>query len=330
MNARNAMLHIPRPLPYLFGSALAAIAFAASAHPAAAANLYFTPPADHYRPGETGIFELRIDNQGECINAADITVSYPSDRLEAVDVSRGDSIFTVWVTPPTIHQDLGRINLVGGIPGGYCGRTPGDPAITNVLATFVFRFREEGYTKPATVKVGVLDQESQVDLHDGAGTRAPLTSTPTEITIDAASPPHENAWTQAITDDKTPPEPFSVTVLRESSVFDNHYFAVFSAVDKQTGIARYEMLETKDRNAPESQSGWRRVESPAELQDQALSSTVFVRAIDKAGNARIAEYTPAESAPQSWWERLALWIVASLAITFLALYKVLSFLPRLF
>src|SRR5882724_7164602 len=88
------MKHMPVSLKNAgVGAALAVLfMFWGSAH-AYAALLYLVPASSTFQPGETATLDLRIDPQGECINAAGIDIGFPKDLVQAVDVSRGNSIF---------------------------------------------------------------------------------------------------------------------------------------------------------------------------------------------------------------------------------------------
>jgi hypothetical protein len=76
----------------------------------------------------------------------------------------------------------------------------------------------------------------------------------------------------------------------------------FSTTDKQTGIDYYEVRETDERgNIPGTREApqWTRVPAnePYVLLDQNLESLVEVRAVDKAGNERIASLSPDDFVP---------------------------------
>ena len=87
-----------------------------------------------------------------------------------------------------------------------------------------------------------------------------------------------------LTEDKIPPEPFGILVLKDPQVFEGKYFITFNTQDKQTGIDHYEVKEgNKD---------WKIAESPYLLEDQKLQSIIKVKAIDKAGNERVVEFSP--------------------------------------
>jgi hypothetical protein len=299
---------------------------AAWADRAEAARLYLDPLSGTYLPGATIPVTIRLDNEGECVNAAEVNLSFPKDLVEAVDVSRGDSIFSIWVTPPTIRSEYGLVTFIGGIPGGYCGRTPGDPAITNVLSKVIFRIKDKLPTKlPARIPLTLLGS-SKVVLNDGRGTETKLSFRNSEFIASATGSPRENTWTQELAADKTPPESFAVTVQRDKSVFEDQYFAVWSAVDKQTGLDHYEILETRTKADSELRNpDWRRTESPFVLKDQSLKSRILVKAVDKAGNERISEYRP--FAEKKTAQNFLFWALASLGLILVAVFRFLRFIP---
>jgi hypothetical protein len=292
---------------------------------AEAAQLLLTPPQGQFRPGDTVAVDLRLDNQNECVNAGEVTVGYPKDLVEVIDVSRGNSIFTIWVVPPTVRSDYGLINFIGGIPGGYCGRTPGDPAVTNVLARFIFRFSDKiKNTVPVQVPI-TISPSSRVTLNNGQGTEAKLSVRSASFTITATAPAQENEWTKALRDDKTPPEEFQVGVYQDKNIFDNRFFAAWSAVDKQTGLDHYELAEIPAGRSQDA-AKWKRADSPFVLADQSAKSTVLVKAFDKSGNVRLAQYAP-KAAPKRTVDGMIWWTLASLLVIALAALRYFRFFP---
>ncbi|KPJ56320.1 hypothetical protein AMJ49_05145, partial [Parcubacteria bacterium DG_74_2] len=65
------------------------------------------------------------------------------------------------------------------------------------------------------------------------------------------------------------------------------------AVDKMSGIDRYEILEEPRISfLGTTKKIWKLGESPYLLEDQSLRSKISVKAIDKAGNERIVKIIP--------------------------------------
>jgi len=289
-------------ISYIAGAACALLFLSGSAT-AHAANLYLDPAAGEYGKGDTFSAKVRIDNEGECINALDVRLSFPKDKIRAVDVGRGESIITLWVEEPTIDRDAGTVRFSGGIPGGYCGRIPGDPGLTNVLAEVVFQI--PGFTVGKGAKAGdratvSFLPETQVLLSDGLGTPAALVTNGAEFTIGETSTSTKDSWRAVLEDDDIPPEDFIIELVSNEAVFGGQYFIVFVTTDKQSGLDHYEVQESdldrdgyirgKNKIAP-----WKRADSPYLLEDQTLNSTIRVKAVDKAGLERIVQFVPDEA-----------------------------------
>ncbi len=264
-----------------------------------AAVLYLEPAEGSYYQGDTFITNLRIDTEEECINAVDANLSFPKDILEALDFSQGNSILILWLKKPEINQESGLISFTGGIPGGYCGVLPGDPGESNLLGKIIFKVKEIS-EELFSAEVKFLEN-SQVLLNDGFGTPAKLTTKEAIITILSGIPETpQKEWQEELEKDIFPPELFEIEIHQDPSIFEGKYFLVFSTNDKQTGIDYYEIKEGK--------RDWKRAESPYLLEDQGLRSIIEVRALDKAGNKRIAEYLPSKK-PLPYWPIILILIV---------------------
>lgn len=271
----------------------------------AAATLYLDPGTPTLHSGDSATLAVRLDVDEmaeECVNTVSAVISYPAN-IEPVDVSIGESIFSMWVEQPTIHRDSRTITFAGGIPNGYCGRVVGDPRLSNILMKLVVMvpgFSIGGSDDSNTAEIYFTD-ESFAYLNDGQGTVVSVASYPSKISI-IRKPGAElqNAWQKEVDADKISPEEFSISLQRDEKAFSGKYYIVFNTSDKQTGIDHYEVIEE-----PMSQFGafqwgradapWITTRSPYVLKDQSLNSIVRVKAVDKAGNERIANLLPDES-----------------------------------
>ena len=86
---------------------------------ARSAMLYLIPQSQIVYQGDSFIVEVRIDTEGEEINALELGLTFPSNLLEVVDFSKGNSILQLFAEEPKIQQ--GEISFVGGIPKGFNG-----------------------------------------------------------------------------------------------------------------------------------------------------------------------------------------------------------------
>lgn len=266
---------------------------------AGAVILYLEPAQGEFQIGDTFIIEVKIDTEEECINAVEANLNYNRDILQAVNFSYGSSIITLWVKPPEINQESGRISFSGGIPGGYCGGILGDSGLTHILGKIAFQASNKGETK-----VNFLDS-SQVLLNDGSGTPAKLTFKKAIFNVlpEKLEVP-KNEWQEEIGKDNISPEPFKIEIHQNPAIFEGKYFIVFLTTDKQTGIDYYKIKEGRKE--------WKTAQSPYLLENQKLTSEIKVKAVDKAGNERVtvieARY------PLKWYEQPLVWIIIILGI----------------
>jgi hypothetical protein len=304
--------------------------------PAWAAVLHLDPPESVLYRGDTETVALRLTtDEGECINAAEVVLEYDAG-LRAVDVSRGNSIFSVWVVDPVINEAERTISFTGGIPGGYCGRVAGDPALTNVLVEVVMQspgFAIGSGSDNPNQTIRVVPEKTLVLAHDGSGTAVPFTTEDAVVTL--TTTPGQTLtddWRTRVSEDAVPPADFSISLAREETAFGGQYFITFNTTDKQSGIAYYEVIEEPIADLysfrwGEATAPWQRVESPYVLVDQTLNSTIRVRAIDKAGNQTMAVLVPDE-ALRSLSEGRLIFLVVVGVISVLVLVGVIAWLIR--
>lgn len=279
-----------------------------------AATLYLDPVSRKLGPDDSIELKIKIGVTGgqECINVASVCLDFSQDVLEVKDFNSGESILSLWVERPErdnldkINEE-GKLNFIGGIPGGYCGKIPGDVGESNILGSVIFSVKKPVIFHRANVS---FSSESEVFLNNGLGTAVSVKTQGANFEIDEGKIGVEDGWAEKLAQDIIPPEPFIIEINRNDNIWDGQYFIIFSTNDKQTGIDRYEILEVtsadllkaaKKRNIiiewtkkifeiEEKLPAWQKVSSPYLLKDQGLKSIIAVKAVDKAGNERIVEY----------------------------------------
>lgn len=242
---------------------------------ARAAILYFEPKAGDYSRGDVFLVNLKIDTDREKINAGQVELLFPNDKLEVIEISQGNSIFTFWPQPPSFSNESGKITFVGGLPLGF----EGEGKILTIAFRVIFSENEKSFAEIN------FSPESQVLLNDGQGTKAKLETKKAIFTLYSKQAEIlKNEWEEEIKQDKTPPEPFEISLGKDPLIFNGKYFIVFQTVDQKTGLDHYEVKEGK--------KPWKKAQSPYLLEDQNLTSKILVKAVDKAGNERISELPP--------------------------------------
>lgn len=109
------------------------------------------------------------NTQGKTINAAGGTLQFPVDLLEVVSVSKGGSVFSLWVEEPKYSNTAGTVAFDGGIPNpGYTG--------SGTILTVTFHAKRAG-----TATLSLAD--AAVRANDGYGTDILTSAGGTQITI---------------------------------------------------------------------------------------------------------------------------------------------------
>ncbi|MBI3627967.1 MAG: hypothetical protein HY220_04485 [Candidatus Sungbacteria bacterium] len=132
---------------------------------ASAAELYVTPGTGTFEVGSTFNASIFLDSKGDSINALEVHLIFPPDKLQVVSPSIGQSIIGIWTGQPRFDNQNGDITLQGGIPGGI-------NVSQGLLSTVTFRVKSVG---TALVKFG---ERSKTLLNDGLGTDVLKQTTP--------------------------------------------------------------------------------------------------------------------------------------------------------
>ena len=250
--------------------------------------------------------DISLDTENEEINAVEGKVIFPGDLLELKEIRDGNSIINFWIERPKVEQ-AGIIGFSGIIPGGY-QETKG------FVFSVVFRAKASGS--------GAIEiRDAKVLLNDGRGTEASVKLSPFQLSISQEVSP-ATATVETIKDTDQPEE-FKPEIAQSPEIFDGQYFLVFATQDKGSGIDHYEVLENRKQKI--ENRGWIGADSPYLLKDQELKSYIYVKAVDKAGNERIATLSPQN--PLKWYENyfVLFIIIISMIFVYLILRRVKRF-----
>jgi uncharacterized membrane protein len=122
------------------------------------AGQYFLGPATGtYSVGSTFDVQVLLNTDEQSVNALDVDIRFPADRLQLVSPKTSVSVIEVWTSQPKFNNSQGTIRLQGGIPRGI--------NVNNALvATLTFRVKSVGN---AIIRFG---DNSKILLNDGLGT----------------------------------------------------------------------------------------------------------------------------------------------------------------
>jgi hypothetical protein len=175
-------------------------------HAAHAATMNVLPPTRSVSAGDTLTVRVSVNTAGVAINEAGGTLTYPSDLLDVVGVSKASSIFTLWVEEPA--AGAGGISWDGGVP------TPGYSGADGTIVTVTFRAKKAGSgvlaLSGAAVRANdglgtnVLTSTSPASFSIGQAPAAPpaspvpvapaAPSAPAGVTLSSKTHPDQNAW----------------------------------------------------------------------------------------------------------------------------------------
>ena len=241
---------------------------------ARAARLYFELKDGEAAAGED--FEVIIKGDAEePVNVIKAAVNV-GDGLSFKDSSDGNSMISLWLEKPRWDEERRQLTFTGIIPGGL--EATGAPLVTMTLTAL--RAGETGI---------IFDgKETKVYKHGPEGELDGLILNSLTLTII-----EESQREQVGKADNDSPESFRPLLGRDENFFGGDWFLAFTALDKGTGIEKYEVAEQRGRLVKNyRQLRWLATESPYRLKDQNLVSYVYVKAVDKAGNERVVYLEP--------------------------------------
>ena len=273
---------------------LAAISFVAI--PVFASEFSFDTQSKNVSVGGQFQVDLNINTNKESINTVGGEITFPTAILDLSEIRSANSIVNFWVDKPA-YKD-GKISFSGITPGGYV-------LDKGLVLSLIFTAKKEGV---ATIKIGNVSALK----NDGSGTPSKIKTS--DLTINILSEGKIQGQNLTIVDNDKP-DTFVPEIGQDQNILDGKWFVAFVAQDKGTGIARYQIKETRYNIFDFSK--WANATSPYILSDQELHSYIYVRAIDNVGNERIAKLSPKNPIP--WYANVEDWFIIVLVIGIVAL-----------
>jgi len=259
-----------------------------------AATVFLESSRDDVSVGDTIVLSLKINTDKTAINTAQgsIAIKNSGGDLHAQELSLADSSFQLWPKTPSLADNGQSISFVGGAPGGFDRQGA-------VLFKIIFLAKKAG-------EAVVFPKDITVLANDGKGTMLPVETKGLTVRINSRKmgTVASDDWQSVVSADTIPPESFTIVPGQDPSIFAGQRFVFFSAVDKQSGISRYEVSEN---GAPAVPSNGTYI-----LRDQKKEVVLTVTAFDKAGNKRVETYSSTPSFFSDHW--LSVIIVLVIAI----------------
>ncbi len=237
------------------------------AHIVHAASVEFVLPQAVNSEG-IGTLRVFLNTEGVAVNMVAGSFVMP-EGLVPREIETGSSAFALWVTEPSVTNQT--ISFAGAIPNGLsASRIP--------LLDVVFSAQEFSATEQPVH--GALSAFLNTAEAEQIAVVVP-SSVSWDFLVSSSSP---------LEVDRIAPEPFSVTVLAQSDMFLGKTVAIFSTVDKQSGMDYFE-VQVHRSPVPDA-AHWFRAESPVVVPDDIDTKFFSVKAVDRAGNIRVVTRAP--------------------------------------
>ena len=261
--------------------------------PTQAARLYFQPQEAVIGSEKEFSVAVNVD-AGKSINAIQAVISVPKE-LTPVDITEGNSIITFWVEKPNFDESSRLLTFSGIIPGGFQ-----EEKASLLIVKFKTTKEQEGKAVLTFNK-----EKTKIYLHTSEGVEDSLELESLTLLIAKGK---KNIGVEIA--DNDPPENFKPEISRDPNIFENRRFLVFATQDKGAGVDHYEVCEG-------SKTKCAIAESPYLLHYQKLNKKIFVKAVDKSGNERIAILLPQKQSP--WYQNY--WIIGIIVLVVIAIMR---------
>jgi hypothetical protein len=131
--------------------------FPLHARTAEAASLNLNPAAKAISIGGEFAVSVVVNSAGQNMNAASGVVSFPSDKLQVVSLSKSGSIFSLWVQEPSFSNAAGTVNFEGIV------LNPGFTGSGGKIITINFKSKSAG-------EANIVFSSGEILANDGKGT----------------------------------------------------------------------------------------------------------------------------------------------------------------
>jgi hypothetical protein len=140
-----------------------------------AASLSLSPQSGTYSVGQSFTETVYVSSLDEAMNTAQGTISFPTNKLSVLSISKANSIMTLWVQDPSFSNKDGAINF-GGIRVN-----PGFQGSAGNVITITFQVENPG-------KADISFLSGSVLANDGKGTNVITGMNNASVSLVAPSP----------------------------------------------------------------------------------------------------------------------------------------------
>ncbi len=148
-----------------------------------AAELVLSPSDRNYTVGDTFSFTVYVDSVDRAMNAVSGSISFPSDKMKVLSVSKTASLFDLWVQEPSFSNTSGTVSFEGIVlnPGfqGRNGHLLRVTARATAVGSVPIRFSQSSVLANDGLGTNILSDVSGASyIFSGESPAVPVSSTP--------------------------------------------------------------------------------------------------------------------------------------------------------
>ena len=162
---------------------------------AAGASLYLSPSASSYKIGQSFTVNVFVSSAEQAMNAAQGTISFPTDKLSVTSISKSGSVVSLWTQEPSFSNSSGVVNFEGIV------LNPGFTGSAGKMISINFKAKAAGDAVVSFSSGSIL-------ANDGKGTSILSGFGNARYNIQSGTPdPAPPVSTTPVSSAKTPPAP---------------------------------------------------------------------------------------------------------------------------
>jgi len=168
---------------------------------ASSASLSLSPLTGVYTIGDTFSVIVKVNSEGQAINAVEATLNFDPKNISVVNISKNGSIFSLWTTEPTFSNSAGTITFGGGTSKTFNGsagkiikinfktKSVGIAKV-NFLTGLVLAADFKGTNILTAMNSGIYTVQSKITIPE----YIPPVNTPTAPIISSPTHPDSEKW----------------------------------------------------------------------------------------------------------------------------------------
>ncbi len=238
-----------------------------------AATLSLSPSTGTRSVGSSFSVSIYVGSSDQAMNAVSGVISFPSNKLSVVSLSKSGSIVGLWAQEPTFSNNAGTINFEGIV------LNPGFTGAAGKVLTITFQAKSIGSTALSFSSGSIL-------ANDGSGTNILTGMRNASFTIDAkATPIAPKEVPKSI--DTVSVNSFSMSEIKRQDQANPRAKFMFNAVFKAPGVDHYEIQIDSGDVEVWKDDGTNVYETPVLLYGK---HKILVKAVESNGNS-LANFT---------------------------------------